>query len=221
MKKLLLIAACVVGMGVSQVGRADSITYGFYGLTWNSAGDVAIGVSQLSVKISSIQTDPTQVLFTFLNSGSDASSITDVYFDDGALLGIASIVGSQGVSFSQGASPGNLPGGQEIGFSVTSGFLADSDSPAQPNGVNPGEWLQIYFNLVQNKTYADVITAIELAAQNPGEDVEGGLRIGIHVQGFTSGGSESFVNRVPDGGLTAAMLGLGVLGVGYMARRKS
>lgn len=171
---------------------------GFYGLTSNNVGDVAIGEAQLTVEVTDVA--PGQVGFIFRNAGPDASSITDVYFDDGTLLGIAQIIdaddgigGDPGVDFSQGASPPELPSSQNATpvFETTQGFLADSDAPAQPNGVNPGEELTIIFNLINGKTYDDTIAAL---IQGGGV---GGLRIGIHVQGFASGGSETFINNPP------------------------
>lgn len=208
-------AACLIGMAACQV--ANAVSYGFGNITANKLADAAIGEAQLSVNV---EASGSQVLFTFLNSGPAASSITDVYFDDGALLGIASIINGPGVNFSQGAAPPNLPGGNAVNFNTTSGFLADSNPPAQPNGVNPGESLGILFNLEAGKTFDDVIAALALAGANPGVDVVGGLRIGIHVQGFTGGGSESFVNRVPDGGTTAGLMGLSMLLIGLFGRRR-
>lgn len=124
----------------------------------------------------------------------------------------------------EGASPGQLPGGNVINFNTSANFLADSDSPTQPNGVNPGESVQINFALISGQTFADTIAAIDLGLANPGEDVVGGLRIGIHVQGFDGGGSESFVNGniVP---IPAAVWGgmalCGMLGIGKLRRRSS
>ena len=105
-----------------------------------------------------------------------------------------------------GASPPNLPGGNVVGFVVTSGFLADSDPAVQPNGVNPSEYLQIAFDLIPGKTFADTLNAL---AQGAGT---GGLRVGIHVQAIGTGGSESFVNIVPEPG-TFALLALGLAGL--------
>jgi hypothetical protein len=50
-----------------------------------------------------------------------------------------------GVDFAPGASPPNLPGGNAPAFSFDANFSADSTPPAQPNGVNPGEFLSMIF----------------------------------------------------------------------------
>jgi hypothetical protein len=206
------IATAVIAL--APIGSAQAL--GFSCITNNNAGDCTAGQTQLSVVVTDLGGG--QVLFNFQNSGPAASSITDVYFDDGTLLGIAGLVdaddnalgsfGSAGVDFSQDASPPNLPGGNVIGFETTAGFLADSDAPAQPNGVNPLESLGIVFNLKGGGTYADIISEL----------TTGELRIGIHVQGFASGGSESFVNvPVPEPG-TALLIGFGLA---TLARRRS
>src|SRR5512145_721995 len=101
---LMKAAAGVVVVGFCTAASADVI--GFFKLTNNGNEDVS---AQLSVDVTAVGTD--QVAFTFYNNVGIASSITDVYFDDGTLLGIASVTGSAGVDFSQLASPGDLPGG--------------------------------------------------------------------------------------------------------------
>lgn len=155
-------------------------------ITDNLASDCAIGEAQLSVDAAPAGTG--SVTFGFHNAGPALSSITDVYFQDGSLLSLAVVLNSSGVSFSQYASPPDLPGGDKASppFHVTEGFLADSNPPVQPNGVNPGEVLGIRFLLKSGRTFADVVQ--ELA--------NGQLRVGMHVQGFASGGSESFVSVV-------------------------
>jgi hypothetical protein len=163
-------------------------TYSFDNITNNNAGDVAIGESQILVELFDLTT---QVEFYFTNTGSEASSITQVYFDDGTLpilKEIASIDNSStGVSFSHPASSPVLPGGNTVSppFVVTSGFSAGAVSPVQSNGVNPGEYLGITFNLQSGGVFQDVLDELESTD----------LRIGIHVQGFASGGSEAFVNN--------------------------
>jgi hypothetical protein len=125
------------------------------------------------------------------------------------------------VQFAQDATPQNLPGGNGIGFETTAGFSADSDPPVQPNGVNPGESLGVIFNLISGKTYQDTLAAIDLGL---GGSVYGSLRIGIHVQGFADGGSESFVNThvipEPAGLMVWSLLGLAAASCGVMRRRK-
>ena len=162
--------------------------------------------------------DVFQAEFKFQNSGPSASSITDIYFEDGTLLGIADIDDSlPGVDFDAGASPPNLPGGNaldpDFGPATATTYFGsiDSESPAQPNGVNPGEWVSIVFNLVSEtlsggsrlyKTFFDVYDALIAgtdAANFDGVDDPDTLRIGVHVQGFADGGSESFVFTDPSG----------------------
>ena len=202
-------SAALAALGLSVSAQA-AFTYGFAPVTNSVATNVNAGQAQLSVTVDA-GSGPNQAKFTFNNSGPAAMSITDVYFDDGTLLGIASIVNGTGVNFSQGATPGNLPGANGISpaFQTTAGFSADSNPPVQPNGVNPGESLTIIFNLLPGKTFADTISA--LTTPTPTNK----LRIGIHVQGFANGGSESFVHLVPAPG-AATLIGL----AGLLAARR-
>ena len=187
--RLGAVVATVLAFALTALTAPTPATaLGFDCISDNLAGDCAIGEAQLSVDVS----DPggSQVLFTFTNSGPDASSITDVYFDDGALLGIAAIINDPpDVVFSVPATPSNLPSANSASppFVTTAGFSADSDPPPQPNGVNPGESLGIVFDLIGGLTFADVLADL----------ADGSLRIGIHVQGFATGGSESLVNDGP------------------------
>jgi hypothetical protein len=191
--KLILMGVAILTMAYPWIGmtvQAEILT--FNNCSTNNAGDVTIGEAQMEVEVTDLGNG--QVLFTFRNLGPNASSIADVYFDDGTLLGIADLIdadqnsGDAGVDFSQGASPGDLPAGNNCpggAFQATAGFTADSDPPTQPNGVNPNESLGVIFDLQAGQTFADVLTDLSTGA----------LRIGIHVQGYASGGSESFVNN--------------------------
>lgn len=226
---LRAVALALSGLAFSaHVFAAASTTYSFVGVGDPSASsvNVATGMASLSVEVIDLGvavSGNNQVAFRFTNASS--SSLTDVYFDDGALLGISSISDSgTTVDFSKLASPGNLPGGNNLtpGFTSTAGFSADSNPPASPNGVTSGEWLTITFDLQSGKDYWSVIDALAL----PNSGGTGDLRIGLHVQSFADGGSESFVNA-PDGisapvpeAETYAMLLVGLGLVGFMVSRR-
>jgi hypothetical protein len=204
----------IVALAFSNIANAVTINFGC--ITNNNAGDCAIGEAQLSVELT--DNGNNQVLFTFFNTGTENSSIQAVYFDDGTLLGIASLIdaddgvgGDSGVDFSVGAAPPVLPGGNTITpvFETTAGFLADADNPAPFRGVNPGESLGVIFDLLAGKTYADTVAAL-------GTD----LRIGMHVIAFDSGGSESFVSTVVPVPAAVWLFGSGLLGLVAVSRRK-
>lgn len=180
-----VLLALVLAAALPGVARAD--TFGFTCITDNNLTDCETVYSQLRMEVTAGGT--TQVNFRFTNLGPAPSSITDVYFSDlvpQLLSTPAYITSSVGVQFSAGCTPGNLPGGTPYGFSTS--YCADSDSPVQPMGVNPGEWLNIAYTLQGGATFDTVLAAI----------YAGDYSVGIHTQGFASGGSESSVARVPE-----------------------
>jgi len=177
------------------------LTLGFGCITNNSATDCAIAEAQIAMEVT--DEGGGQVRFTVTNTGSDASSVEGIYFDDGTLLGIASIIDGPGTSFMQGATPPDLPGGNMASppFVTTAGFLADSNPPTSGNGVQPGEWVAIIFDLQAGGTFADIVAELGTGA----------LRAGVHVIAFAGGGSESLVSVPEPGTAVLVLLGLGAL----------
>jgi hypothetical protein len=210
MKKHLIL---FMVLGLLVAGPAYADLFGFYSITNTIAGDAAIGEAQLQVKVTSDDTGKGgDVLFKFSNAGPDASSITDIYFD--GIIGILNPlpdpftpnpIGS--VDFGVGANPGHLPGYDPAFFTD---FTADSDVPTQPNGVNPGENLGISFDLIDSIGLDGVLAAM----------YAGDIRIGLHVQGFASGGSESFINNPVPEPATMLLLGSGLIGFAVVGRKK-
>ena len=191
MKKTLIALVLVAGLLFSLTpALADTTLYNFtfFNITNNNNEDLS---GQLYGVVSSVLDNDNQVAFTFYNEVGIASSITDIYFDDGTLLGIASISSSEGVAFTQPATPGDLPGGNDLTppFETTRDFSADSNEPVMANGVDAAtEWVQIVFDLQGSQTFADTIAAL----------TDKSLRVGLHVQAIGAlNSSDSYVNNIP------------------------
>lgn len=170
----------VLALGPVTTAQAAAQRLTFDGITGNSAGNIAVGEAQLFADVSCANGSLT---LQFGNSGPAATSIAQVYWDDSQLLsGVSSLAGSSGVSFEKGKKK-VLPGGNAVNFNVD--FMIEAKSPVQPNGVNPGERLTVTLGLRSGVSCSSVQSAL----------LTGALRVGIHVQGYGDGGSESFVNN--------------------------
>ncbi|HUT30873.1 MAG TPA: hypothetical protein VMX13_13860 [Sedimentisphaerales bacterium] len=157
--------------------------------------------------------------FTFYNESLVPSSLSAVYFDDGSLLGIAAVTNGPGTSFTQPATPSNLPAGNLLDppFVTTDEFCVDGDPPPSQNGVNPVdpgeplEWVRITFDLVGDATLANVLDELDT----------GVLRIGVRITALPDGSSESAVN-VPEPAISLvfALGGLVVLRKGRRGKNR-
>src|SRR5262245_61166593 len=97
--------------GTIAPASAGATVVTFDCITGSSSANCLAGESQLEVDVAAASGG---VNFVFTNTGSSASSLTDVYFDDGSLLALASITNGPGVDFSALANPRNLPGANNI-----------------------------------------------------------------------------------------------------------
>lgn len=196
------------------------MTYNFGGITNNNPGDVAIGQSQFSVEVKDAGAG--SVEFLFMNAGPDAASMVQLYWDDiddvlNLLTGWSTTTPTKGspnygVNFSGGsANPGNLPGGNPVGFDADHSIQPKSQGGKSKNGVGAGENVSVYFST--NGSYQDVIDAMD----------DGGLVVGLHAQAFRSGGSESFTNNRVTGipTPTAAFAGIAMMGLAAVRRRRA
>ena len=81
---------------------------------------------------------------------------------------------------------------------MTAGFLASATPSPAMNGVGPGEFVAIIFNLKNGATFSQLLSQFG----------DGTVRAGVHVISFASGGSESLVNKpVPEPASLALFVG--------------
>ncbi len=228
-RRVIVVLLAVLALSWAAAPAQASFQYGFTDITSNADPGTQYSVTAYGAGESfnftggsgNITVGAGQVMFVFQNSLSvfNPSSITQVYFQDGTLLGLANVYETSGVSYHTPATPGNLPGGNSLSppFQTTDQWSADPNPPIEPNGVNAAnEAVGVLFNLQTNPktgqpyTLADVNSAIVEGFNNPsavwdsnGNDIPGGplgLRIGIHVQGYSQLQSQAFINNLGDGG---------------------
>lgn len=201
MKSLASIPQLLIATAVLLVGGAAHAASlgGFTCITNNSAGDCAIGESQLSGDLTG------NVLTITMNGPFDA--VVEQVFIEGAVTSGTFLGGSGGVvAFGDSSPGGNLPGGNPVGFDEAINFAAGAPPPK--NGIGPHPTDGGFPQSGQFLLVGDVSD----------------LRIGVHVIGYGSGGSESFVtgepgNEVPEPS-AAVVFGLGALLVGSRVRRQ-
>ena len=176
---------------------ASAVTFGFHCITNNSASNCAIGEAQMTVELL------TNGNLVFRNVGSTDSSIMYLAWEGDSIIfaGVETPLGSVTMNFLNGAV---LPGADSLSppFAPNDGAVADSLAA----GINPGETLLLLLIPNTNEAFIQGV-------------LDGTYRIGIEVQGFAGGGSESFINNIvpiPEPG-SAALVAMGLV---MLARRR-
>lgn len=178
----------LLGLGVCLVvgpAGAEPRPFRFGCVTVTDETDCRIGEDQVQLGVTDPVPGDGQLRMAISNVGPESSSVAAVYIDDGVITAIA-VEPTPGVAFSAGsASPPDMPGGDLLDppFVATTNLVADANPPPEESGVNPGETLVFTVTMAPGATLGDVATRIQ----------DGTLRVGVHVIGYDSGGSESFI----------------------------
>lgn len=173
-----------------------------------------------------VATDPLAAYFTFYNYdlGEDTidSSITQIYWDTVSppLLDYGTRTdGWSGViqwptvpNWDALASPGNVPGWDNVDFAAA--FSADPDNPTPLNGIRPGDDVTFGILLADGVNGDQLLDAL----------LDGSFRLAIHVQSIGENGeySDSFLSTFisnEDPGSPVPIpgaAGLGILGMGMV-----
>lgn len=214
MKKLAPIIMALCFLALALPAWADGISpldFGFDRITGNSSqGD------QVNLSLNVSQVDANTLQFTLSNLSGIESVVSEIYFQDlDGMIARYQILNDQStgnVEFEEGASPGSLPGGQDISFSTSYAMQAENPSPKY--GINPNESLTIYVDLGEGVTVATLLAGL----------TSGNIRIGAHVQSIAGGTSDSYVSgtgggtAAPEPG-TMALMGSGLL-AGWLIKRR-
>ena len=198
MLKNILKHAVVLSFALVSAAAFAS-TYTFTGVNANEV-DVT---NQLSLEVT--QTG-SSVDFKFINAAGGADVFVGAIFFDflGAnLFSSLTQTGQLGTVSFTGITPStqNLPEAN----SFTTNAVGDRDGGAA-NGINTGEYL-IFTALLSEGANIDELLS------------NGGLNVGLHLQGYATEGSDTYVNAVP---LPAAgwLFGSALVGLMGLSRRK-
>ena len=176
-------------------------------ITNNDAGDCAIGTTQLSATV--VQSGGDAVLMISM-TGPQAGVVEQIFIESSFVTAISfqASTATGVVAFGTGQVGGNLPGGAMVGFDEVFNIAADNPAPSNGIGRHPQDDVS-----PQTAAFLLSLTGGDFS------DLLTDLRIGVHVIGYSSGGSESFISTpIPEPG-TFALLATGLLGLATAGRR--
>jgi len=186
-------SALALALGGTSPAFAGSVELSFFRVTSSGAPDIA---GQIRLTVSDVSGQPGKVDLTVRNVVGTASSVTQVYFADGALLGSSTIL-QQGTVFIAGS--GNLPGSASLDPYFTStrsfrtgvGVMSDDSTAGNPAGLDrASDAVTFRFTLLSGATTQDVLNALGTATTPYGS-----LRVGVVAHSIAgSTRSDSFVN---------------------------
>jgi PEP-CTERM motif-containing protein len=209
-KKQFLLTAVVLLFVSSFVQSAFAVLYPFEIFSENGSYWDDPGINIFMDVFSDGSSDST-AKFVFHNNSTVDCVVARIYFDNTNLLegSVLNIINGPGTLFNEGfPGPGNIPGGNEIGFVADKEFNVGAESPAPKNGINSilaNETVTLEFELL-NGGLQDILNELN----------SGSLRVAVHVMSFLDGSSNGAVN-VPEPA-TICLLSLGGL---LFRRRKS
>ena len=191
-----LLVGVAISLCVASTSDA-SIQVGFSRITNNATVDVA---DQLGLEIMDneeanaaygLALTDNQALFLFTNNVGIDSSISEIYIDDGVIVGQYAVHNSLGgyTDFTGGgANPGDLPGGNDIGFEAIHSFSADAQGNPELGVDSSADVLGIVYSVT-----TDDLDGIQSALHT------GVLRVGLHVVSINGSedASDGFVNDDP------------------------
>ena len=229
---LTMAIALLAMAGFATPAAADTIMYFRFDVfrEYDPIRDDAY--SQVNLYVA-IPKDKDRAYFYFHNKSTVSATIAEIYFEDKRSL----LDGTSGeiesgttadVSYRlTNVKPSNLPGGNDIDPSFGASFGADYNSPIE-NGVDPGEVLVLSYAFRDPLGGYDAL--IDAMQTNLITNVED-FKIGLHVQRIgPNDWSDSFITVgtpldpnqfavVPEPA-TMTLLGLGIAGIAFRARRR-
>jgi hypothetical protein len=207
-RKLILPLFLALACFASPAGAVGFETFGC--ITSNDVGDCSIGEAALSM---TIVESGGEALLTVTMTGSDPAVVEQVFIESEfvSAISFAGSVGAGVVGFSSGVTGGNLPGGNPLDFTEAVNTSAFSQAPLWGIGAHP-----------QDQVSGQSGTFLLSYSGATFEELVAELRIGVHMIGYASGGSESFVSvplplPIPEPS-TFAMLLSGLFGLAVLRR---